>query len=103
CVNVSRYNKKNKWNPYTSNIQRFSIYPPIKTQERPIIKVGDTLTVEVYDINEKGQGVVYYKDKKIIIPNATSGSRVKVKVFKVQEDVVIAHVVDVVSESNTGY
>lgn len=102
-MNVSRYNKKNSWDPYTSNLQRLSVYPPIKTQDHHTLRVGEIITVEVYDINERGQGVVYYKGKKVIIPNATSGSKVKVKISRVQDDIAIAHIVDVVSESDTTY
>jgi predicted RNA-binding protein with TRAM domain len=101
---VSRNNnKKHNWNPYTSSVQRFSIYPTIKASEDTSLRVGDVLTVDIYDIDDKGNGVVHRGDKRIIIPNATSGSKVKVKIIKIQGDIAIGHVVKVLSESNSEY
>lgn len=67
------------------------------------IRVGDVIVVNVYDVDERGRGVVHHNDLKVIIPNATSGSRVKVKIVKVQGDVAIAHIIGVLSESSTEY
>ncbi|MEM4718178.1 MAG: TRAM domain-containing protein [Desulfurococcaceae archaeon] len=96
-------NKRQNWNPYISSIQKYSIYPSIKTMEEKNLKVGDIITIDIYDVDEKGNGVVSYGDKKIVVPNATSGSKVKVKIIKLQGDVAFGHVIKVLSESNTGY
>lgn len=102
-MNVARNSKKHNWSPYTSDLRKLSIYPSIKTSEGKRVKVGDVVTVSIYDVDERGQGVIQYKDMKLIIPNAISGSRVKVKIVKVQGDVAIAHIVGVLSESSTEY
>ncbi|MEM0246546.1 MAG: deoxyribonuclease [Desulfurococcaceae archaeon] len=100
---MSRNSKKQGWNPYTSDLQRFSVYPSIKMVEGRGIRVGDIIVVNVYDVDERGRGVVHYKDLKVIIPNATSGSRVKVKIVRVQGEVAFAHIIGVLSESSTEY
>lgn len=102
-MNVSRNNKKNNWSPYTSNLQKFSIYPSIRPREDAVLRVGDVLTVDIYDVDERGNGVVYRGNKKIVIPNAISGSRVKIKIIKIQGDVAMAHVIDLLSETNADY
>ncbi len=79
------------------------MYPSIKTSEEKSLKVGDVITVDIYDIDDKGNGVVHRGDKKIIIPNATSGSKVKVRIIKIQGDIAIGHVIKVLSESNSDY
>lgn len=102
---MSRNNNKKQqgWNPYSSNIQRFSIYPSIRNPEERSLRIGDVITVNIYDIDEKGNGVVRYGDKKIIIPNATSGSRVKIKIIKIQGDIAVGHIISVLNESNSEY
>ncbi|MGC8982787.1 MAG: TRAM domain-containing protein [Desulfurococcaceae archaeon] len=96
---MAKHERKRQWDPYTSDIQKLSIYPKISTREEPVIKVGDLLEVNVYDVDEADKGIVYYKGYKIIIPNAISGSRVKVKIVKVQGNIALGHVVSVLSES----
>lgn len=97
-------NKKQNWSPYTSDMRKISIYPPVRTTEtRSKLKVGDTLVVDVHDLDEKGRGIVDYKDVKLIIPNAISGARLKVKIVKITGVVALAHIAGVLSESNTDY
>ncbi|MEM0198741.1 MAG: deoxyribonuclease [Desulfurococcaceae archaeon] len=96
---MSRSTRKQHWNPYTSDIRRLSIYPQINTRETPSLRVGEEITVNIYDIDDKGRGLVNYKGVKIIIPNATSGSRVRVKIVKIMEDTAIGYVTKILSES----
>lgn len=95
--------KKNNWSPYTSSVHRYSIYPSIRTVEERALRVGDVITIDIFDVDEKGNGVVQYGDKKIIIPNATSGSKVKVKIVRIQGDIAMGHVIKILSESNSDY
>lgn len=91
--------KKHQWSPYTSDIKRLSIYPEINTREERPLKEGDLIVVSIYDIDEKGRGIVYYKGFKVVIPNAMSGSKARVKIVRIREDVAIGHIVDILSES----
>lgn len=91
---------KNQWTPYTSDIKRLSIYPQISTHEDPPLREGEVIVVSIYDIDEKGRGITKYKGFKVIVPNASSGSRVKVKIAKIlSDDTAVGHIVSVLSES----
>jgi predicted RNA-binding protein with TRAM domain len=100
---VARERGKKDWTPYSSDIRRLSIYPSIRGYDEKRLEVGDVVVVNIYDIDDKGNGVVNYRGFRIVIPNATSGSRVKVKIVKVQGDVLIGHIVEVLSESSADY
>lgn len=95
--------KKHNWNPYTSSVHKYSIYPSIKTAEEKSLRVGDIITVDIFDIDDKGNGIVQYGDKRIIVPNAASGSKVKIKIVKSQGDIAVGHVIKILSESNSEY
>ncbi len=90
---------------YTSDIYRYSIYPRVKYDNNPSsdISVGQQIVVDIYDIDDKGRGVVMYKGKKIIVPNATLGSRVRVKVVRVEKDIAVANIISVLRETDTVY
>jgi predicted RNA-binding protein with TRAM domain len=100
---VARERGKKNWTPYSSDIRRLSIYPSIRGHDEKHLKVGDVVVVNVYDIDDKGNGVVNYSGFRIVIPNATSGSRVRVKIVKIQGNVAIGHIVGVLSESSAEY
>lgn len=100
---MSRNSKKHNWNPYTSDLQKLSVYPSIKVAESTNLKVGDVITIDIYDVDERGHGIVHYGGKKIIIPNAMAGSRARVKIVKVNKDDAVAHIIEVLSESTTEY
>jgi predicted RNA-binding protein with TRAM domain len=95
---------KTRGEPYTSDIYRYSIYPRVK-YENPSsdISIGQQIVVDIYDIDDKGRGVVTYKGKKIIVPNATLGSRVLVRVVRVEKDFVIANIISVLRETDNIY
>jgi len=100
---VSRGNRKQGWNPYSSNIQRFSVYPSIRSPEESHLRVGDVIVVNIFDVDEKGNGIVQYGGLRITIPNAISGSRVKVKIVRIHGDTAIGHIIGVLSESSAEY
>lgn len=95
--------RKHKWNPYTSEVQRFSVYPRIQTPKEESVRVGETFTVSINDVDEKGRGIANYRGKRIIVYNASLGSRVKVKAVKVVGDTVYAQIVETLSEADTEY
>ncbi|MCD6300904.1 MAG: deoxyribonuclease, partial [Staphylothermus sp.] len=78
--------RKHKWNPYTSEVQRYSVYPRIQAPKEEGVKAGDIFTVSIRDVNEKGQGIANYRNKRVIVYNASLGSKVKVKAVKVLGD-----------------
>ncbi|MCC6040607.1 MAG: deoxyribonuclease [Desulfurococcaceae archaeon] len=95
---------KTRGEPYTSDIYRYSIYPRVKYDNPSSdISVGQQIVVDIYDIDDKGRGVVMYKGKKIIVPNATLGSRVRVKVVRVEKDIAVANIISVLRETDTVY
>lgn len=96
---MSRHHKRYQWSPYTSDLRRLSIYPQINTQEERPLREGDSLVVNIYDIDDQGRGVVDYKGIKILVPNAMSGSKVKVKIVRVHGDVAVGQIVRILSES----
>lgn len=95
---MARINKKHEWSPYTSDVQRFSVYPRITAPQEEVLKPGMTIVININNIDEKGQGVASYRGKKIIVYNASLGSRVKVKLTKVQGDVAYGEIIQTLSE-----
>lgn len=102
---VARHRKrKHSWNPYTSEVQRFSIYPKIKTDhETSNVRIGETITVSIKEVDEKGRGITSYRGKKVVIYNASLGSTVKAKVVKIVGDTVFAEIIKTLRESDTEY
>lgn len=96
--------RKHSWNPYTSEVQRLSIYPRVqvpKDDDKP--KVGDVIEVTVSDMDNRGRGIANYKGYKIIVYDAGVGSRVKARITKVAGDSIYAEVVDTITESSIEY
>lgn len=102
---MARHRKrKHSWNPYTSEIQRLSIYPRVQVpREENKPKVGDVIEVTVSDMDGKGRGLGEYKGYRIIVYNAGVGSRVKARVVKIAGDSIYAEVVSTISESSIEY
>ncbi|ACL11125.1 deoxyribonuclease/rho motif-related TRAM [Desulfurococcus amylolyticus 1221n] len=100
---MSRQQKKHSWNPYTSDVQRFSIYPRIQTPHEDSLRPGKILTVEIGDVDKHGNGIVDYKGAKIIVYNASLGSKVKIRITKVNDDVAYGEILEVLSEANEKY
>ncbi len=95
--------RKHKWNPYTSEIQRFSVYPRIQTPKEEGIRTGDIFTVSIRDVDEKGRGIANYRGKRVIVYNASLGSKVKVRALKIVGDTIYAQIIETLSETDTEY
>jgi len=95
--------RKHSWDPYTSEVQRFSIYPKIQTPSGDEIRVGDVLTLSINEVDEKGRGLANYRGRRVIVYNASLGSRVKARVVKIAGDDIYAQIVETLSESNVEY
>ncbi len=102
---VARHRKrKHSWNPYTSEVQRFSIYPRIRTDTGDnTVRAGETITVSIREVDEKGRGVASYRGKKVIVYNASLGSTVKARIVKVSGDTLFAEIIETLKESDTEY
>lgn len=102
---MARHRKrKHSWNPYTSEIQRLSIYPKIQVPEdtnKP--KVGDVVEVVISDMDGKGRGIADYRGYKVLVYNASIGSRVKARIIKVAGDNIYAKVLETLDESTVEY
>ncbi len=103
-VFVARHKaRKHRWNPYTSEVQRFSVYPRIQTPQEEGIKVGDEFVVTINDVDEKGRGITSYRGRQVIVYNASLGSKVKVRAVKIIGDIIYAQIVKTLSEADTEY
>jgi len=91
---MSRYKKYS--NPYSIDIQRYSIYnPPRKRRE---LQVGDEFVTLVEEMDNEGRGISHKYNKRIIIPRAVLGERVRVRVVKVLGDEVYVAVSERLAE-----
>lgn len=100
---MSRHHKKHEWSPYSSDIQRFSIYPRIQTRNDAELRVGSVVQLSISDIDEKGRGVATLNGKTIIVYNASLGAKVKAKIVKVLGDKAFAEVVETLKEVDVDY
>ena len=102
---VARHRKrKHSWNPYTSEVQRFSIYPRVQTDTgENVVKTGEILTLSIKEVDEKGRGIASYRGKKVVVYNASLGSTVKARVVKVVGDTVYAEIMETLKETDTEY
>jgi len=96
--------RKHKWNPYTSEVQRFSIYPRIQGSSDDMgVKPGDIITLSIRNVDGKGYGVAMYRGKRILVYNASLGSRVKARVTKLVGDIIYAEPIETIKESDVEY
>ena len=95
--------RKHSWDPYTSEIQRFSIYPRVKTEEQTGLKTGDIVTLNIKEVDDKGRGLAVYKGLKIIVYNANPGSTVKARIVKITGDTAYAEIIDTINDMNVEY
>ncbi len=102
---MARHKKrKHSWNPYTSEIQRLSIYPRVNVpQDEFKLKTGAIIDVIVNDMDERGRGIANYRGYKIIVYNASVGSKVKVKITKITGNTAYAEIIKTISESSVEY
>lgn len=95
--------KKHTWNPYTSDIQRFSVYPKVKVYEDNELRIGDTIEVYVNNVDDRGKGLAFYRGFRVYINNVNVGSKVKAIVKEIKGSEVYCDKVDVVEENNVEY
>ncbi|MGC9182118.1 TRAM domain-containing protein [Thermogladius sp. KZ2Tp1] len=101
---MSRHQKKHSWAPYTSDVQKFSIYPSIKRpEEERELRVGSIAVLNIDEVDEKGNGIAKYKNVRVIVRNASLGSRVKARILKLAPDYAVAEVVEVLEDSYVDY
>jgi len=102
---LARHRKrKHSWNPYTSEIQRLSIYPRVQVpRDENRLRKGDVIEIVVNDMDDKGRGVASYRGYKVIVYNASVGSKVRVKITKVVGETAFAEITDTISESSIEY
>ncbi|WP_440059687.1 TRAM domain-containing protein [Thermogladius sp. 4427co] len=96
-------NRKHSWTPYTSDIQRFSVYPQIQKPREDTIQTGSVVTLDISGVDDKGNGIAVYKNIKVIVKNASLGSRVQAKITRVGDGIAIAEVVRVLKDSYVEY
>ncbi len=95
---------KRREEPYISDVYKYSVYPRVNYKNLDEeIRVGQQLVVDIYDVDDKGRGVVFYKGKKVIISNAMLGARVRIKIVRVEKDFVVANVLSVLRETDNAY
>lgn len=95
--------RKHRWNPYTSEVQRFSVYPRIQVPREERIGIGEEITVTIRDVDEKGRGIASYRGKTVIVYNASLGSKVKAKIVKETGDTLYAEIVKTLTDSDVEY
>ncbi len=95
--------RKHRWNPYTSEVQRFSVYPRIRVPREEGVRVGETITISIRDVDEKGRGIASYRGKTVIVYNASLGSKVKARVVKVVGDTIYAEITETLTDSDVEY
>ena len=101
---MNRHQKKHSWAPYTSDVQKFSVYPSIRRPEddNPL-RVGFITVLNIDGVDESGNGVAVFRGVKVIVRNASLGSRVKARIVRVGPDHAVAEVLEVVKESYVDY
>ncbi len=102
---LARHKKrKHSWNPYTSEIQRLSIYPRVRASGDEFrLKPGMEITVVINDMGDRGQGIASYRGYKVYIYNASVGSKVRVRITRVQGSRAYGEIVETLSESSIEY
>ncbi len=95
--------RKHRWNPYTSEVQRFSVYPRIQVPREEGLRKGQEITVTIRDVDEKGRGISSYRGKTVIVYNASLGSKVKARIVKVVGDTVYAEITNTIKDSDVEY
>lgn len=95
--------KKHSWNPYTSDIHRLSIYPSISVKDDATLKIGDNLTIYIDNVDDHGRGTANYRGFRLIVYNATVGSRVTVRVKEIRGRDVICETIKTHSEADVEY
>lgn len=72
-------------------------------KEDLVLKTGDTLTIYVDNIDDQGRGTANYRGYRIIVYNATVGSKVTVRVKEVRGREAYCEILKTHSEADVEY
>ncbi|MEM1533272.1 MAG: TRAM domain-containing protein [Desulfurococcaceae archaeon] len=100
---TKQHRKKYSWDPYTSDVQKFSIYPQVNKYEHDNLKEGSIIEVIVTSSDPRGNGIALYKGKRVIMKGGSVGSKVRVKVTKVLGDTIYGEIAGTLTESGVEY
>ena len=92
---MTRYKKYS--NPYSIDVQRYSIYNSNRKQNRTP-EVGDEFVITVQDMDKDAKGIGYRKGYKVIVPRAVPGEKVRVRVMRVDGNTLHASVIERLGE-----
>ncbi len=94
---MTRYRRYS--NPYSVDVQRFSIYHREERGNRKrTLQVGDEVNVIISEMDELGRGVVHYRGIKIAVPKAVPGEKVRIRITKVNGSTAQATVIKRIAE-----
>ncbi len=94
---MSRYKRYS--NPYSIDIQRYSIYGNKQQSNRDKKpQIGDEFVITIKDMDADARGVSFRKGYKIIVPRAVTGEKVRVRVTKINGNVIHASVIERLEE-----
>ncbi len=89
---MTKYRKYS--DPYSVNVQRFSIYYDRSGRAKSNPQVGDEITVKIVEVDGEGRGIGYHNDSKVVVPRAVLGEKVRVVVRKIENGVLYASVAE---------
>ena len=94
---MTRYRRYS--NPYSVDVQRFSIYHrEERGGRRKSLQVGDEINVTINEMDELGRGVVHYRGVRIVVPKAVPGEKVRVRVTRIDGNAAQATVIKRIAE-----
>ena len=94
---MTRYKKYS--NPYSIDVQRYSIYNNQRPRERKRLpERGDEFTITIQDMDENARGIGFRNGFKVIVPRAVPGEKVRVRVSRIEGKTLHASVIDRVAE-----
>ncbi len=93
---MTRYRRYS--NPYSVDVQRFSIYHREKQGSKRTIQVGDEVNVTISEMDELGRGVVYYHGTRVVVPKAVPGEKVRIRITRINGDTAQATVIKRIAE-----
>jgi|Deesub1362A_J573_1020465.scaffolds.fasta_scaffold77575_1 predicted RNA-binding protein with TRAM domain len=93
---MTRY--KRYRNPYSIDIKKYSIYSQGKKKMQDGVEVGDEFTVIIKDMDNSGRGIAFYRGFKVIASKAVTGEKVRVRVLRIDNDVLHVTVINRLEE-----
>jgi len=93
---MTRYRRYS--NPYSVDVQRFSIYHREERGPRRSLQVGDEVNVMVNEMDDLGRGIVHYRGIRIIVPKAVPGEKVRIRITRIDGNIAQATVIKRIAE-----